>query len=220
MEFTSEMGVELLNYMGSDAEIAEDARTSTKFERASNPEKVGLIRKLIEEGHWAPFEHAILKFGLDVPMFVRDQIVRHKSLSFSIYSLRYSEAQPKFWVPAEDRPLIQVGKAMDYRREMGRKWLTDLAYENLKNGARGDWMRYNTMLGYGITPEVARAVLPTSLYTRMVVTGNLRSWMHFLNLRMDKHAQGEVREVAAQIAGIFVDRFPRTAEAWEATRND
>lgn len=219
MEFTSEMGVELLNYMGSDAEIAEDARTSTKFERASNPEKVGLISKLIEEGHWAPFEHAILKFGLDVPMFVRDQIVRHKSLSFSIYSLRYSEAQPKFWVPAEDRPLVQVGKAMDYRREMGNEAQMMFAKRCLTD-ARNTWLDYTEMLDRGITPEVARAVLPTSLYTRMVVTGNLRSWMHFLNLRMDKHAQGEIREVAAQIAGIFVDRFPRTAEAWEATRND
>lgn len=218
MEFTSEMGVELLNYMGSDAEIAEDARTSTKFERASNPEKVGLIRKLIEEGHWAPFEHAILKFGLDVPMFVRDQIVRHKSLSFSIYSLRYSEAQPKFWVPAGGRPLVQVGKAMDYRRERGTDFQHQQTCEHIMQGARYDWNSYLALLEYGIAPEVARTVLPTSLYTRMVVTGNLRSWMHFLNLRMDKHAQMEVREVAAQIAGIFVDRFPRTAEAWEATR--
>ena len=214
MEFKSDMGVELINYMGNDAEIAEDARTSTKFERASNPEKVGLIRRLITDGHWSPFEHAVLKFGLDVPLFVRDQVIRHKSLSFSVFSLRYSEAHPVFWVPAEDRPLVQVGKAMDYRRQMGDSDQARAVDYHLKEGARQDWNSYRTMINYDITPEVARTVLPTSLYTRMVVTGNVRSWMHFLAARMDEHAQWEIHEAAAKMAVAFADRFPVTYRAF------
>lgn len=217
MEFKSDMGVELLNHMGTDAEIAEDARTSTKFERASNPEKVGLIRKLITEGHWSPFEHGILKFGLEVPLFVRDQLIRHSSLSFSVFSLRYSEASPTFWVPARNRPLVQTGKAMDYRREMGEKWLTDLAHEHLKGGARSDWTKYQTMLGYGTAPEVSRTVLPSSLYTRMVVTGNVRSWMHVIAARMDPTAQWEIQDMAAQMAEAFAEHFPVTYRAFAET---
>ena len=220
IKFRSDMGVALLNHMGTDAEIAEDARTSTKFERSSNPERVGLIRKLIEEGHWSPFEHAILKFGLEVPLFVRDQIVRHKSLSFSVFSLRYSEAEPKFWVPEGVRPLVQVGKAMDYRRSMGSVSQTETALTHAHEAAEECWGLYENMLDHDITPEVARAVLPTSLYTRMVITGNLRSWMHFLDVRADKHAQWEVRDVATQIAEEFANHFPVSYAAWEARNAD
>lgn len=220
IKFRSDMGVALLGVMGTDAEIAEDARTSTKFERSSNPERVGLIRKLIEEGHWSPFEHAVLKFSLEVPLFVRDQIVRHKSLSFSVFSLRYSEAEPKFWVPEGVRPLVQVGKAMDYRRSMGTVSQMETALTHAREAAEECWGLYENMLDHDITPEVARAVLPTSLYTRMVITGNLRSWMHFLDVRADKHAQWEVRDVATQIAEEFANHFPVSYAAWEARNAD
>lgn len=217
MEFKSDMGVELLNHMGTDAEIAEDARTSTKFERASNPEKVGLIRKLITEGHWSPFEHGILKFGLEVPLFVRDQLIRHSSLSFSVFSLRYSEASPTFWVPAKDRPLVQVGSAMSYQREMGTDEQNIAAPRHLISIAEDAWDRYEYLIDQGIAPEVARTVLPSSLYTRMVVTGNVRSWMHVIAARMDHTAQWEIQDMAAQMAEAFAEKFPVTYRAFAET---
>lgn len=217
MEFKSDMGVELLNHMGTDAEIAEDARTSTKFERASNPEKVGLIRKLITEGHWSPFEHGILKFGLEVPLFVRDQLIRHKSLSFSVFSLRYSEASPTFWVPDRNRPLMQTGKAMDYRRSMGTIAQAETALTHTREAAEECWGLYENMLDHDIAPEVSRTVLPSSLYTRMVVTGNVRSWMHVIASRMDPTAQWEIQDMAAQMAEAFAEKFPVTYRAFAET---
>lgn len=217
MEFKSDMGVELLNHMGTDAEIAEDARTSTKFERASNPEKVGLIRRLIQDGHWSPFEHGILKFGLEVPLFVRDQLVRHSSLSFSIFSLRYSEASPTFWIPAENRPLVQTGKAMDYRREMATPEQEALVLKSKRVSAGTGWKAYQRQIEAGIAPEVARTDLPSSLYTRMVVTGNVRSWMHVIAARMDPHAQWEIQEMTSKMAEAFAERFPVTYRAFAET---
>ena len=220
IKFRSDMGVTLLGVMGSDEGIADDARTSTSIIGKSKPGRVQLTRRLIEDGHWSPFEHAIMKFALNVPLFVRDQIVRHKSLSFSVFSLRYAEAAPEFWVPEEVRPLVQTGKAMDYRREMGTPVQRGAAIDQLGLGAKSSWGQYAHLIELGIAPEVARTVLPTSLYTRMVVTGNLRSWMHFLDVRADKHAQWEVRDVATQIAEEFANHFPVSYAAWEARNAD
>lgn len=212
MEFKSGMGVELIHSMGTDETIAQAARTSTQGLNQSKA--TGLIRALWRDGHFSPFESSAMTVALEVPLFVRDQIVRHKSLSFSVFSLRYSEAEPVFWVPAEDRPLVQVGKKLSYEREMGTDQQAYVAGHAIETAARDEWYRYKIMLEAGVAPEVARTVLPTSLYTGMWVAGNLRSWLHFLDQRMDKHAQQEIQEVAVQVAEIIADGWPVTYAAW------
>lgn len=212
MEFKSDMGVELVQSMGSDETIAQAARTSTQG--LDQSKATGLIRALWRDGHFSPFESSAMTVAMHVPLFVRDQIVRHKSLSFSVFSLRYSEAEPAFWVPAEDRPLVQVGKRLSYQREMGTEAQTRMSTNSLKHAGAQAWSRYRDLLTAGIAPEVARTVLPSSLYTSMWVTGNLRSWLHFLDQRMDKHAQREVQEVAVHVAEIIADGWPVAYSAW------
>ena len=157
-----------------------------------------------------------MTIAFDVPMFVRDQLVRHKSFSFSVKSLRYSEAAPTFYVPSDARPLVQVGKALDYRREPGTDEQRQDARFIHESTARTAWDNYAYMIRTGIADEVARSVLPASLYTQLWMTGSLRSWLHFLDQRLDEHAQYEIREAALEVSGLVADNYTITSEAWHS----
>ena len=210
------MGVELIEAWGSDRKVAESARVSTLGLDNDREKIAGLVKALWRDGHYSPFESSGMTIAFDVPMFVRDQLVRHKSFSFSVKSLRYSEAAPTFYVPSDARPLVQVGKALDYRREAGttrQRTNTVLLHESVADTA---WEAYEGMIELGVADEVARSVLPTSLYTQLWMTGSLRSWLHFLDQRLDEHAQYEIREAALEVSGLVADNYTITSEAWHS----
>ena len=213
MMFRSDMGVTLIDHMGSDRMVAEAARVSTLGLDNNREKYVGLVRALMRDKHWSPFMHPQMTIAFEVPLFVRSQLVTHYSLARSEFSMRYSEARPEFWVPTEDRPLVQVGKALDYRREMGTEAQMMFTMRCLKD-AYDNWLAYSEMIDRGIAPEVARAILPQSTYTTLWLTGNLRSWLSFLDNRLDPHAQWETQEVGTKVAEIFAERFPITFEAY------
>lgn len=214
IEFSPHMGVELIEAWGSDRKVAQSARVSTLGLDNDREKIAGLVKALWRDGHYSPFESSGMTIAFDVPMFVRDQLVRHKSFAFSVKSLRYSEAAPKFYVPSEDRPLVQVGKALDYRREQGTDQQWRHVAWHLAEVSRSAWESYEMMLEDDIADEVARSVLPTSLYTQMWMTGSLRSWLHFLDQRDDRHAQFEIQEAAAGVKKIIEETYPVTFEAW------
>lgn len=214
INYRSDMGVTLIDSMGDDRRIAQAARVSTAGLDNDRDKYVGLVRALIREGHWSPLEACNMTVAFDVPTFTRDQIIRHKSLSYSVFSLRYSEAKPDFWVPPEGRPLVQVGKALDYRREMGTPEQREHAAFVLEVSADEAWSHYQTLLEDGVTREAARTVLPNSIYSPFWATGNLRSWLHFVGLRNDEHAQYEVREAAAKVEAIIGELWPVALEAF------
>ena len=213
MKFRSDMGVTLIDHMGSDRMVAEAARVSTLGLDNNREKYVGLVRALMRDKHWSPFMHPQMTIAFEVPLFVRSQLVTHYSLARSEFSMRYSEARPEFWVPTEDRPLVQTGKALDYRREMGTEAQMMFTMRCLKD-AYDNWLAYSEMIDRGIAPEVARAILPQSTYTTLWLTGNLRSWLSFLDNRADPHAQWEAQDAASKVAEIFAERFPITFEAW------
>lgn len=214
IKLRSDMGVTLIDHMGSDRMVAEAARVSTLGLDNNREKYVGLVRALMRDKHWSPFMHPQMTIAFEVPLFVRSQMVTHYSLARSEFSMRYSEARPEFWVPTEDRPLVQVGKALDYRREMGTDWQAKSTRFALRQTAADAWGRYQELIEDGIAAEVARAVLPQSTYTTLWLTGNLRSWLSFLDNRGDPHAQWETQDVASKVAEIFAERFPITFEAW------
>ena len=219
MMFRSDMGVTLIDHMGSDRMVAEAARVSTLGLDNNREKYVGLVRALMRDKHWSPFMHPQMTIAFEVPLFVRSQLVTHYSLARSEFSMRYSEARPEFWVPTEDRPLVQVGKALDYRREMGTEQQSEAARLNIEQAAWSAWTYYSELLENGVAAEVARAVLPQSTYTTLWLTGNLRSWLSFLDNRMDPHAQWETQEVGTKVAEIFAERFPITFEAYMQGRS-
>ena len=214
IKLRSDMGVTLIDHMGSDRMVAEAARVSTLGLDNNREKYVGLVRALMRDKHWSPFMHPQMTIAFEVPLFVRSQLVTHYSLARSEFSMRYSEARPEFWVPAGNRPLVQVGKALDYRRSMGTIAQMDTALTHLREAAEECWGLYENMLDHDIAAEVARAVLPQSTYTTLWLTGNLRSWLSFLDNRADPHAQWEIQDAASKVAEIFAELFPITFEAW------
>ena len=217
-EITGVLSATYIDHMGSDKKIAQAARTSTKGLDNDRPKVEGLVKALWRDGHYSPFEHCALTVALDVPLFVRDQIVRHKSMSFSVMSGRYTEFRPRFYAPPRDRPLVQTGKALDYRREPGSDVQQMMTASHHVIAASEGLNAYRALLEYGIANEIARNVLPASVYTQMWVTGTLRSWLHFLDQRLDEHAQWEVRQVAEQVAEIIRHIFPIAYPAWKEKR--
>ena len=212
--FRSDMRVTYIDSMGDDKRIAQAARVSTAGLDNDREKYVGLVRALIRDGHWSPLESCTMTIAFDVPAFTRDQIVRHRSMSFSVFSLRYSEAKPVFWVPSDDRPLVQVGKALDYRREQGSKVQRILTEGKIADAATRAWLDYERMIESGVANEVARTVLPNSVYSPFWATGNLRSWLHFVGIRNDPHAQHEVREAAEKVESIIGERWPVALAAY------
>ena len=214
IEFSPHMGVELIEAWGSDRKVAQSARVSTLGLDNDREKIAGLVKALWRDGHFSPFESSGMTIAFDVPMFVRDQLVRHKSFAFSVTSLRYSEAAPKFFVPDPLRPLVQVGRALDYRREPGTAEQGHRTVQAHREFATHAYGLYVSMVQDGIADEVARNVLPTSLFTQLWMTGSLRSWLHFLDQRDDRHAQFEIQEAAAGVKRILCESYPVTHQAW------
>jgi thymidylate synthase (FAD) len=212
------MGVEYVQHMGSDQMIADAARVSTHTDGEGRPHE-GLVRRLWEDGHTSPFEHTALTVRVEVPIFVAREWMRHRTQSFNEVSGRYSELEPVFYLPGDERPLVQVGKAMDYRRGPGSFEQRELVTQpNHTTVAYTAWWNYREMLDAGIAREVARNILPVSLYTSFYATANLNNWLRFLTLRTDQTALYEIREAAVKVEQIIADLWPVAHDAWSESK--
>lgn len=210
--FRSDMRVTYIDSMGDDKRIAQAARVSTGNDQSDRPHE-GLVKRLWRDQHTSTFEHNTLTVMAEVPIFVAREWMRHRTFAYNEISARYTEMEPVFYVPGEDRPLVQTGKAMDYRREAGNKHQRARSSAAHRMTAEDAWDDYQDMIEFGIAREVARNVLPVSLYTRFYATANLRNWLHFISLRTDPTALWEIRDAAYQVEAIVKDRWP---VAWSA----
>ena len=215
--FRSDVTVELVDSMGDEQSIVRAARVSTLGKKAAKKEAEGLIRFLMREGHSSPFESVVLTFRIEAPIFVTRQIIRHRIASVNEESGRYRELEPVFYLPGGDRPVEQVGKTGDYAF-VDNAPLNRLARRVLKYTSRVAWWGYSTLIKAGVSKEVARMCLPVSLYSSMVVTMNLRSWLNFIYLRTQRygsHAQEEVSYVAEQVRDVLAEKFPTVLDQFE-----
>lgn len=217
IQLRSDFDVILLDKMGDDLRPVIAARTSTQgIDAVKSAEAAGLINRLTADRHGVPFEHAVMSWIISAPIFVWREFMRHRiGWSYSEESARYRQLEPIFYVPDLTRPAIQVGKPMDYQFEPieGQRWLDvknvmQMTYQDCYN-------QYEWMLVSGIAREVARMVLPVSIYSTALVTGNLRSIMHFLSLRVKSdestyksNPQWEINRVADAMERDFAHWFP------------
>jgi len=223
VQLRSDMGVQLVDHMGSDQRICQAARVSTLgIESLETGEAGGLIRFLMKGRHSSPFEHGSLTFLVEAPIFVWREIVRHRiGVSLNEESARYRELAPIFYQPAASRKLVQIGRPGQYSfiagtREQFRtvETATRLAYEVA-------WNSYQRMLSEGIAREVARIALPVAIYSAAYITFNPRSLLHFLSLRtiepnsiFPSYPQREIEMVAEQMEEHFAVHFPLTHAAF------
>ena len=204
------MEVELIDHMGSDLSVVNAARVSfakvhKKFDEKSD---TGLINYLAKHNHWSPFGHASMQFYIKAPVFVARQLVKHQvGLTWNEVSRRYVNTEVEFYEPTEWR----------------------LAAENKKQGSSEETVKYSissahkfakecyeNMLNLGIAPEMARMVLPQSLYTEWYWSGTLYAFARVCNLRCKPDAQKETQNVGWGIDKPARKLFPAS---WHALRD-
>lgn len=227
IEFREHSSVLLIRSQADDIMICDDARLSTSVfpspveKDAMAARDAGLVKALMRERHGTPFEAPQFTFEIHAPIFVAREAHRHRIASISEMSSRYVELMPVFWVPPQDRPLVQVGKAMDYKFEPG----TDDQYARLRKELETNytaaWNSYQYMLSAGIAKEVARVVLPVAVFTKWRLRINLRSALNFLSLRTRSELarypskpQLEIVEVANQMEMLIEECCPVTMSAF------
>lgn len=205
--------VQPLDYMGNDLDIVQAARVSYGPSARPIHDDRGLLRYLMRHRHTTPFEMCEVKFRCKMPIFVARQWIRHRTANVNEMSLRYSEAPDEFYVPDASAICLQSddnrqGRAQSASAIVARDVATSMRVSN--GEAMDSYMFINE---HGIARELARIVLPVSLYTQWIWKIDLHNLLHFLDLRLAPHAQHEIRVFAEAMAGFVKAWVPM---AWEA----
>ncbi len=208
--------VRLIDYMGGDESIVQSARVSYGKGTKTVNEDRGLIRYLMRHMHTTPFEMVELKFHVKLPIFVARQWIRHRTANVNEYSGRYSVMKDEFYVPEHQAIHFQSLRNKQGRREedvppeLRQKVLAILTSSQEKL-----YDEYEQMLESDIARELARINLPLSLYTEWYWKIDLHNLFHFLRLRIDPHAQYEIRVYGEAMAEITKRVAPMAWEAFE-----
>lgn len=208
--------VRLVDFMGSDDSIVEAARVSYGRGTKKRREDRGLIRYLMRHQHTTPFEMVEFKFHVKLPIFIARQWIRHRTASVNEYSGRYSVMEDDFYVPKPEDIKQQSTTNRQGREEAEVDPAVResfLAFLNASN--RHLYDEYLKALDSGVAREIARINLPLSLYTQWYWKVDLHNLFHFLKLRLDEHAQAEIREYANAMAQFVKQVVPVAWEAFE-----
>ena len=208
--------IELIDFMGDDNAVVQAARVSTGGELSTPEKDAGLINYMMEHAHGTPFEMCEIKLLVRLPIDVARQWIRHRTFSVNEYSGRYSVMIDECDSIGANEWRMQnnvnrQGSDGFLLADIGEKLSAEeLALQTYARAV------YENRLAAGVSKEQARRDLPLCTYTQMMWKGNLRNLLHFLHLRMDAHAQVEIREFATKIYETFTKPlFPVTCEAWE-----
>jgi len=203
------MKVSYKDHFGSDSSVVDAARVS--FAKGASgytdEQNKRLIKYLSDHNHKSPFFHTAVTLHLKMPIFVARQIMKHTTgIVYNEVSRRYVDSEPEFYVPDVWR------KRADNVKQGSSDEAVDFvdhyvdAMFNMKS-------YYEYLLDSGVAPEQARIVLPQSMYTEVIATGNIFAWANMYIQRTDSHAQKETQEIAKQIGEIIEPLFP---ESWKA----
>lgn len=226
--FRSDVVVELVKHAASDADVIWAARVSTKGDQSledvkNNEASAGLINYLMRDRHGSPFEHSNFTFFVQAPIFMWREHFRHRIASYNEESGRYKVLEPVFYVPGPERKLVQIGKAGAYEFVDGTPEQYDITVEETKHACTVAYEAYQKMLDAGVAREVARIVLPVTIYSSAYVTMNARALMNFLSLRRKAEGshfpsfpQREIEMVAEKYEEEFAKLMPLTHAAFVA----
>lgn len=207
--------VRLVDFMGDDSSIVQSARVSYGKGTKSVREDTTLIRYLMRHQHTSPFEMVELKFHIRLPIFVARQWIRHRTANVNEYSGRYSEMTDDFYIPELDQ--IRTQDEVNKQGRSDKKIDVETATEILGSMEQHQKESYNEYLKYlekGVAREIARINLPLSSYTEWYWKIDLHNLFRFLKLRLDWHAQYEIRIYAEAIANIVKELYPISFKAF------
>ena len=206
--------VALVDYMGSDAAIESAARVSYGHGTRRASDTRGLLRYLRRHKHTTPTEMVELKFHCAMPMFVARQWVRHRTASVNEYSGRYSLMPLLFYTPPAEQLMRQSETNRQGRGEPLPEAERADALRRWREGREHAVATYEHLGANDVARELARIDLPLSTYTQWYWKIDLHNLLHFLTLRVDTHAQWEIREYARVMAAMVRRVAPLSYEAW------
>lgn len=209
-----------IDHMGSDLSVVNAARVS--FGKKSHCEETRwvdmdvwcgdmpvvddkdskLIKYLATHGHYSPFGHCFASFHIKAPIFVARQLVKHEYLRMNEISRRYVDSEPEFYEPE-----VWRGRSKD------KKQGSDGVVKDIQTDALPQWhddalWYYSMLLESGVAPEMARMVLPQSMYTEWYWSGSMDAFANMCNLRLKEDTQYETRLVAQQIDKVMSELYP------------
>jgi thymidylate synthase (FAD) len=218
--------VRVVDYMGDDASVVQAARVSYGRGTRAVSEDRGLIRYLLSHWHTTPFEMAEIKLHVKLPIFVARQWIRHRTASVNEYSARYSVLDREFYIPEPAQLAMQSSQNRQGRGATLEGDEAERVLAMLREDASRNYDNYLGMLNeredgsildparVGVARELARMNLTLNTYTQWYWKIDLHNLMHFLRLRLDAHAQYEIRAYAEVIASVVGRWVPITAEAF------
>lgn len=178
--------------------------SSSREDKFSKPE--GLLNHCIKHGHWSIFEQANMTIEIETSKAIGIQLIRHRSFAFQEFSQRYAKVQG--FEPIELRKQCEDNRQSS--TEVIRNYYADESINFFINSIKGF---YEALLNTGVARECARMILPMCTQTTLHMTGSVRSWIHFLQVRDDEHAQKEIQLIAKEIKEIFKTEFPIISKA-------
>lgn len=179
----------------------------------NNPEVAGLLRYCIKHGHWSVFEQAHMTLEINTTRGIAAQILRHRSFTYQEFSQRYADTN----LLSDEIPVPDL-RSQDLKNRQNS--VDDISSEK-KSILQGQIKKYftegldlyNELLREGVAKECARFVLPLAVPTRIFMTGSVRSWIHYIDLRSSNGTQKEHMDIANECKKIFIEQFPIVAEA-------
>ena len=207
--------VRLVDYFGGDQRIVQSARVSYGEGTKSVSQDGALIDYLLRHQHTSPFEHVLMTFHVKMPIFVARQWVRHRTGRMNEVSGRYSIMKDEFYVPAADKVAPQSKDNKQGRAtEAFDKDTADKIISQLEAGQKEAYENYSSLIDDGLAREIARINLPLSLYTEFYWEMDLHNLFHFLKLRLDSHAQYEIRVYAEVMLEMCRKVAPMATESF------
>ena len=180
-----------------------------------NPNVAGLLKYCIKHNHWSVFEQAFMTLEIETNRGIAAQILRHRSFTYQEFSQRYADSS----MLATQIPLFDLRSQDTKNRQNSIDDVDDFTKQQFEIEIQKHFASamdlYKTMLDKGIAKECARFVLPLATPTRIYMTGSVRSWIHYIDLRSAHGTQKEHMDIAHQCRDIFAEQFPICAEALE-----
>src|ERR1043166_7861865 len=210
----------LVDYMGGDASIVQAARVSYGLGTKSVNEDRGLIRYLMRHQHTTPFEMVELKFHVKMPILVARQWIRHRTANVNEYSGRYSVMPDEFYVPSPEHITRQSATNRQGGGDTLEPSVANEIRDRIEQEQRTVREGYETMLEHDVRRELARLNLGVAQYTEWYWKCDLHNIFHFLQLRLDDHAQYEIRIYAEAMAAMVKAVAPIAWEAFEDYARD
>lgn len=202
--------VRLVDHMpqeNMDSAIVQSARVSYGEGTKTSRDDTGLIRYLMRHWHTTPFEMIEFKFHIKMPIYIARQHMRHRTASVNELSARYSVVSKEYYIPDKLRVQSRTNR-------QGSEGESVASVDSMREHLDKSFEEYGKLLDDGCCREQARGVLPQSTYTEFYWKINLHNLMHYLHLRMDSHAQEEIRDYAKAIYDLVEPLVPITMKAF------